>query len=62
MPLVRNDSAGDDDVEAGGETPLLGGARGTKEASGKKHMSTLDLIALSISMAGAQIIWTMELG
>lgn len=28
----------------------------------KKHMSTMDLIALSISMAGAQIIWTMELG
>lgn len=29
---------------------------------GKKRMSTLDLINLSISMAGAQVAWTVELG
>lgn len=28
----------------------------------RKHMSTLDLVKLSISMAGAQVAWTVELG
>jgi solute carrier family 45, member 1/2/4 len=33
------------------------------EISGKRrHLSTLDLFNLSISMAGAQIAWTVELG
>ena len=33
------------------------------DASGKRrHLSTVDLINLSISMAGAQIAWTVELG
>ncbi|KAI0353572.1 MFS general substrate transporter [Trametes cingulata] len=31
-------------------------------ASGKKRMSTLDLINLSISMGGSQVAWTVELG
>ncbi|KAJ7283901.1 hypothetical protein C8J57DRAFT_1293895 [Mycena rebaudengoi] len=31
-------------------------------ASGKRHLTTWDLITLSISMAGAQIAWTVELG
>jgi solute carrier family 45 protein 1/2/4 len=29
---------------------------------GKRHLSTWNLITLSISMAGAQIAWTVELG
>lgn len=29
---------------------------------GKSRMSTMDLIKLSISMAGAQVAWTVELG
>ena len=28
----------------------------------RRRMSTLDLVKLSISMAGAQIAWTVELG
>jgi solute carrier family 45 protein 1/2/4 len=33
------------------------------DANGKRRrLSTLDLIYLSISMAGAQIAWTVELG
>ncbi|EKM80157.1 hypothetical protein AGABI1DRAFT_38124 [Agaricus bisporus var. burnettii JB137-S8] len=32
------------------------------ESTGKRHLSTWDLITLSISMAGAQIAWTVELG
>lgn len=33
------------------------------DANGKRRrLSTLDLINLSISMAGAQIAWTVELG
>ncbi|KAJ7638969.1 major facilitator superfamily domain-containing protein [Roridomyces roridus] len=31
-------------------------------SSGKRRMSTWDLVTLSISMAGAQIAWTVELG
>ena len=34
----------------------------TEGASGKKRMSTLDLIYLSISMGGSQVAWTVELG
>lgn len=30
--------------------------------SGRGRMSTMDLINLSISMAGAQVAWTVELG
>lgn len=29
---------------------------------GRRRMSTMDLINLSISMAGAQVAWTVELG
>jgi solute carrier family 45, member 1/2/4 len=32
------------------------------EQNGKRRLSTLDLYNLSISMAGAQIAWTVELG
>lgn len=33
------------------------------DANGKRRrLSTLDLVNLSISMAGAQIAWTVELG
>lgn len=30
--------------------------------SGRRRLTTWDLITLSISMAGAQIAWTVELG
>jgi len=33
-----------------------------KPVAGKRRLSTWDLITLSISMAGAQIAWTVELG
>ena len=32
------------------------------ELNGKRRLSTLDLFNLSISMAGAQVAWTVELG
>jgi len=37
---------------------------GSQDATnpGKRTLSTRDLITLSISMAGAQIAWTVELG
>lgn len=31
-------------------------------APGRKRLSTLDLINLSIAMAGSQVAWTVELG
>ncbi|KAI0052977.1 MFS general substrate transporter [Auriscalpium vulgare] len=34
----------------------------SKDRPGKKRLTTLDLFNLSISMAGAQIAWTVELG
>lgn len=33
-----------------------------KVLSGKRQLTSWDLITLSISMAGAQIAWTVELG
>jgi solute carrier family 45 protein 1/2/4 len=40
-----------------------GAARQSRmERAGKKKMSVLDLFNLSVSMAGAQIAWTVELG
>lgn len=33
-----------------------------KPADGKQQLSTWNMITLSISMAGAQIAWTVELG
>ena len=38
------------------------GAAVEAEGSGKRRMSTLDLIYLSISMGGSQVAWTVELG
>jgi len=35
---------------------------GKKEDTARRRMSTLDLIYLSISMAGSQVAWTVELG
>lgn len=32
------------------------------ELNGKKRLSALDLFNLSISMAGSQVAWTVELG
>ncbi|EAU84891.2 hypothetical protein CC1G_00410 [Coprinopsis cinerea okayama7 len=34
----------------------------SKKTTGKRQLSTWDMITLSISMAGAQIAWTVELG
>lgn len=33
-----------------------------ESSGGKKRMSTLDLIYLSIAMGGSQVAWTVELG
>lgn len=53
------------------DTPSTNGAgqsKPPKKSGGKdadpsrRRMSTLDLINLSISMAGAQVAWTVELG
>ncbi len=39
-----------------------GGGNGKEMDPARKRMSTMDLVKLSISMAGAQIAWTVELG
>ncbi len=59
IPGTPSDLSEDED----GPASALAKRRGSlNERATKKHMSTMDLFALSISMAGAQIIWTMELG
>ena len=55
---------------AGSSTPnddqsITNGKRSTsatKEETAERRMSTMDLVKLSISMAGAQVAWTVELG
>ena len=39
-----------------------GTAKDSAAGPSRKRMSTMDLVNLSISMAGAQIAWTVELG
>lgn len=46
----------------GGSSSVGRGKATDASASGKKRMSTLDLIYLSVSMAGSQVAWTVELG
>ncbi|KAI0251256.1 MFS general substrate transporter [Lactifluus subvellereus] len=61
----------DREVDAPDPAPANGGSRynsrrpsviSKAEMNGKRRLSTLDLFNLSISMAGAQIAWTVELG
>ncbi|KAI0650349.1 MFS general substrate transporter [Trametes meyenii] len=52
-------------VEQEGRGPSasrVNGKPADASSSGKKRMSTLDLINLSIAMAGSQVAWTVELG
>ncbi|KAI0324961.1 MFS general substrate transporter [Cubamyces sp. BRFM 1775] len=55
----RERDAQDSPAPAGRQNGKSGDAAA---ASGKKRMSTLDLINLSISMGGSQVAWTVELG
>jgi hypothetical protein len=53
------------DDEEDERQPVIGKRRPSRDEGvvvGKPRMSTLDMFALSVSMGGAQIIWTMELG
>jgi len=61
----------DREVDAPQSTPANGASRYSSrrpsvvsraEMNAKRRLSTLDLFNLSISMAGAQIAWTVELG
>ncbi|KAI0068767.1 MFS general substrate transporter [Artomyces pyxidatus] len=58
----RRAPAGGEDVDHPNQDD--GGSRRSqsRDRNGKKRLSTLDLFNLSISMAGAQIAWTVELG
>ncbi|GBE79661.1 major facilitator superfamily domain-containing protein [Sparassis latifolia] len=53
----------EEEVPAGRESDLANGKSDGKEKDpSARRMSTLDLIYLSISMAGSQVAWTVELG
>lgn len=45
----------------GSSSPMKNGASG-KDDGALRRMTTWDLINLSISMAGSQVAWTVELG
>lgn len=66
-PSTRNRQPGSDTGSSDG--PESSTVRGDSDdttnkaqAAGRRRLSTWDLITLSISMAGAQIAWTVELG
>jgi len=70
-PSGRSRQASDPDDASGTITPSTDGGvqhnapestTKVKAESGKRRLTTWDLITLSISMAGAQIAWTVELG
>ncbi|KAG6903506.1 hypothetical protein C0995_005529 [Termitomyces sp. Mi166 len=67
-PTGRPRQASDMDEAVKPATPDDGVARSALETtfkkpdSGRRRLTTWDLITLSISMAGAQIAWTVELG
>ncbi|KAF8165226.1 major facilitator superfamily domain-containing protein [Crassisporium funariophilum] len=61
----RLQSSGESSVvdESAGTAPVKNGdTRRSKTPPGKSNLTTWDLITLSISMAGAQMAWTVELG
>ncbi|KAH9918249.1 MFS general substrate transporter [Epithele typhae] len=49
-------------TRSNGKPVASGTAVETDSAGGKKRMSTLDLIYLSLAMGGSQVAWTVELG
>ncbi|TFK29392.1 MFS general substrate transporter [Coprinopsis marcescibilis] len=67
-PLSRNRALDGDRTDTDNGVDTVGGlnsdspASRTKNGDKRKQFSTWDLITLSISMAGAQIAWTVELG
>jgi len=60
----ESDSSQDDDVERVPAAANDDRNNGSKKrgSSPRRQLSTWDLITLSISMGGAQIAWTVELG
>jgi len=65
-PAARGRTQGDTDTaavdEANGAPTRNHNHKRSKTPPGKRFLSTWDLITLSVSMAGAQITWTVELG
>ncbi|CCL99450.1 uncharacterized protein FIBRA_01468 [Fibroporia radiculosa] len=64
---IREQTQDMDSPEEAGDTNNAGHSNGKKSSSeredpAERRMSTLDLIYLSISMAGSQVAWTVELG
>ena len=65
-PAARGRSQQDPNAPANDGTPGATSSNGRHKRArtppGKRNMTTWDLITLSVSMAGAQIAWTVELG
>ena len=59
--LAHPESEERDDRMAGDPHSLRANGKAMAEP-GKRRLSTWNLITLSISMAGAQVAWTVELG
>ena len=60
-PAVSSEASTEDIVdELGIRLPLSDSKK--PDSNGRRKLTTWDLITLSISMAGAQVAWTVELG
>jgi hypothetical protein len=69
QPAPQENSSRSEIEQRGGDVPrdihsVDDNAKKGKSAAepGRRHLSTWDLITLSISMGGAQVAWTVELG
>lgn len=61
-PLHISNTQENDDTEGSRSTPQDNKRLEETEDIGKRRLSTWNLFTLSVSMAGAQIAWTVELG
>jgi solute carrier family 45 protein 1/2/4 len=57
--IGQRDGGGTGDIHTSGANGKNGK---TGVEPGRRHLSTWNLVTLSISMAGAQVAWTVELG
>ncbi|SRR6266550_8245901 len=59
---ASSEASTDVSVEESSVRPPLSDNKKVDSGNGRPKLTTWDLFTLSVSMAGAQIVWTVELG
>lgn len=59
---VSSEASADVNVDEPSVRPPLSDNKKVDSSNGRPKLTTWDLFTLSVSMAGAQIVWTVELG